>query len=210
MKSELFRQGGLEKYTWQIARDLCALGAPVTVLTSGNVVAPFVDPLLNVVSLPVHHSLSFLNVMHFDKATSAYLGENPSPIVFSLDRNRFQTHIRAGNGVHASYLHRRAHAEGFATKLSFALNPLHQTILSIEKKAFEHPDLKVLFTNSEMVKKEVLQFYNTDPEKIHVVHNGVEWHGLQNAFDTWESNSETFQFLFIGHNYRRKGLDKLL
>jgi UDP-glucose:(heptosyl)LPS alpha-1,3-glucosyltransferase len=185
IKSELFRQGGLEKYTWQIARDFCALGSPVTVLTSGNVTAPYSDPLLNIVSLPVKHSLSFLNVLHFDKACAAYLDQNPSPIIFSLDRNRFQTHIRAGNGVHASYLQRRSQEEGLAKKLSFSLNPLHHAILSLEKKAFEHPGLKTLFTNSEMVKKEVLQFYSTDPDKIQVVHNGVEWHALQNAFDTW-------------------------
>lgn len=221
IKSELFRQGGLEKYTWQIAADFCALGSPVTVLTSGSPTPPFVHPLLNVVSLPVHHRLSFLNVLHFDMACSEYLAKHPTQVVFSLDRTRFQTHIRAGNGVHAAYLKRRSQEEGIVKKLSFALNPLHHAILSLEKKAFEHPDLKTLFTNSEMVKQEVLQFYRTDPKKIQVVHNGVEWHAMQEAFDEWKAQKEknlltlhldptAFQFLFIGHNFRRKGLEKLL
>jgi UDP-glucose:(heptosyl)LPS alpha-1,3-glucosyltransferase len=215
IKSELFQQGGLEKYTWQIAADFCALGSPVTVLTSGSPTSPVVHPLLNIVSLPVHHSLSFLNVLHFDKACSAYLAKHPTPVVFSLDRLRFQTHIRAGNGVHAAYLKRRSKEEGLTKKLSFALNPLHQAILSLEKKGFEHPELKTLFTNSEMVKQEVLQFYGTDPQKIQVVHNGVEWYAMQQAFDAWEAEKEAephsaFQFLFIGHNFRRKGLEKLL
>ncbi len=221
IKSELFKQGGLEKYTWQIARDFCALNIPVTVLTSGSVTAPFDDHHLNIVSLPVHHSLSFLNVQNFDKACNAYLQKHPTPIIFSLDRNRFQTHLRAGNGVHAAYLERRSKHEGLLKKISFALNPLHRTILSLEKQAFEHNDLQLLFTNSYLVKEEVLRYYQTDPKKIVVVHNGVEWNAMRDSFEKWESAKEdtlrsfhldptAFQFLFVGHNYTRKGLEKLL
>lgn len=211
IKGELFKQGGLEKYTWQIAQDFCRLGCPVTLLTSGNVQSPLSDPLLQIVSFPIDHALSFLNVVHFDRACADYLKHHPTPIVFSLDRLHFQTHIRAGNGSHAAYLQMRAAQEGLAKKLSFALNPLHRAILSLEKKGFEDPRLKILFTNSRMVKQEILDHYWTDPGKIHVVHNGVEWHGLQEKFDVWEDQKqETYQFLFMGHNFKRKGLDKLL
>jgi len=221
IKAELFKQGGLEKYTWQIAHDFCKRGSEVTVLTSGPVQAPFSSSQLKMISFPINHILSFLNVLHFDKACTEYLTKYPSPIVFGLDRNRFQTHIRAGNGVHAAYLRHRAKEEGFVKILSFTINPLHNAILSLEKKGFEHPDLKILFTNSFMVKKEILEFYHIDPSKIQVVHNGVEWHALQESFDQWETQKEkllqelkldpfAFQFLFIGHNFKRKGLEKLL
>jgi len=221
IKAELFKQGGLEKYAWQLARDFCSLGCSTTILTSGTVQAPFSHPQLKVVSFPIAHMFSVFNVMHFDRACSDYLAKNPSPIVFSLDRNRFQTHIRAGNGVHAAYLQRRVKEEGMAKKVSFALNPLHRAILSLEKKGFEHPELKILFTNSFMVKEEVLRFYDTDPNKIQVIHNGVEWQAMQEKFDAWEPQKEkviqkfgldknAFQFLFIGHNFARKGLEKLL
>ncbi len=221
IKAALFNQGGLEKYTWEIARDFCTQGCDVSVLTSGPVQAPFSHPQLKIITFPVDHLFSFWNVAHFDKACTEYLEKNPSPIVFSLDRNRFQTHIRAGNGAHAAYLSHRSKEEGFAKRLSFAVNPLHRTILSLEKKGFEHPDLKILFTNSFMVKQEISNFYSTDPNKIQVVHNGVEWHAMQGAFDQWESQKErtlqelkldptAFQFIFIGHNFLRKGLGKLL
>lgn len=209
VKSALHKQGGLEKYTWQIARDFCALGVEVKVLTSG----PVHDPHLCVVSLPVKKRASFLNVLQFDNACAEYLEKHPTPIVFGLDRNRFQTHIRAGNGVHAAYLQRRSAEEGFFKRMSFAINPLHRAILQLERKAFEHPGLEVLFTNSEMVKQEVLRFYNTDPSKIVVVHNGVEWKAMQKDFEAWEEKKEAldaFQFLFIGHNFMRKGLKQLL
>jgi UDP-glucose:(heptosyl)LPS alpha-1,3-glucosyltransferase len=221
IKSDLHKQGGLEKYTWQIIADFCALEATVTVLTSGNPQPAFSNPRLQMISLPIKHPLSLFNVLHFDQACSNFLKKHPTPIVFSLDRNRFQTHIRAGNGTHAAYLRRRYAEEGLLKGASFVLNPLHQAILFLEKKAFEHPNLKILFTNSEMVKQEILQLYKTDPEKIRVVHNGVEWAAMQGAFDAWETEKQkklcelklnpfTFQFLFIGHNFHRKGLEKLL
>ena len=44
IKSRLDQKGGLEKYTWELARDLCRLGASVTLLTTGNIAAPFSTP----------------------------------------------------------------------------------------------------------------------------------------------------------------------
>ena len=162
-----------------------------------------------------------IQLLHFNKSCEEYLKQHPSPIVFSLDRTRSQTHIRAGNGVHAQYLAYRKLDEGKLKGLSFSLNPLHRMLLSIEKRAFEQPELKLLFANSHRVRQEILEHYNVDPKKIVVIHNGVEWQQMQPIFDRWEEQKipackkfgldpHVFQFLFIGHNYRRKGLDKLL
>lgn len=221
IKSTLHKTGGLEKYTWQLAEDFCALSAAVTILTTGSITPPFASPLLKIVSFPIRHAFSFLQLLHFDSACSHYLAEHPTPIVFSLDRTRVQTHIRAGNGVHAAYLQQRSREEGRFKSLSFHLNPLHRAILAIEKKAFEDPHLKILFTNSQMIKNEILSHYRVRPDAITVLHNGVEWHAMQSAFDNWQEgraialqkyclDPSAYHFLFIGHNYQRKGLDKLL
>jgi UDP-glucose:(heptosyl)LPS alpha-1,3-glucosyltransferase len=221
IKSGMHRTGGLEKYAWRLAEDLCAMGARVTLLTTGNVQPPFASSSLHIVSFPISRPLSLLQLLHFDRACSDFIAQHPTPIVFSLDRTRHQTHIRAGNGAHAAYLKRRRNEEGKLKSLSFAFNPLHRAILSLEKKAFEDPALKILFTNSHMVKTEILEHYEVDPHTIRVVHNGVEWRAFQKPFDLWPENRplwlqkygldpSAFQFLFVGHNYQRKGLDKLL
>jgi len=138
-----------------------------------------------------------------------------------MDRTRHQTHIRAGNGVHAAFLKRREQMEGNYNSFKKALNPLNQTILKIEKDAFESPELKILFTNSHMVKKEVLTYYQTPPEKIQVVHNGVEWNEMSKDFNHWTEEKQSicdelsldasrYHFLFIGNGYKRKGLTPLL
>ncbi len=221
LKSSLTQTGGLEKYTWQIAQRFCQKRLAVTLLTTGTSSPPFESEYLKIVSFPIDHRLSVLNLLRFDRCCVQYIKKHPTPIVFGLDRNQFQTHIRAGNGVHAAYLNYRAQEEGPYKKLSFFFNPLHQMTLQLEKKAFEHPELQILFTNSHLVKQEVLSHYAIAPEKIQVVHNGVEWTTLQPYFQSWHQKKETilrdlnlpsscYHFLFIGNNYRRKGLSKLL
>ncbi|MDQ5956852.1 MAG: glycosyltransferase family 4 protein [Candidatus Rhabdochlamydia sp.] len=221
LKSSLTQTGGLEKYTWQIAQRFCQKKIPVTLLTTGNSHSPFESDYLNIVSFPIDYRLSVLNLLQFNRCCVQYIKTHPTPIIFGLDRNQFQTHIRAGNGVHAAYLNYRAQEEGVYKKLSFFFNPLHQMTLQLEKKAFEHPELQILFTNSHLVKQEVLSYYNLAPEKIQVVHNGVEWTALEPYFHSWHQKkqailqnlklpSSCYHFLFIGNNYRRKGLSKLL
>jgi UDP-glucose:(heptosyl)LPS alpha-1,3-glucosyltransferase len=221
IKSALHKTGGLEKYTWALARDFCALKVPVTLLTTGIPTSSFVHPLLQIVSFPIAQPLSFLQLLAFDKACQDYLKVNPTPIVFSLDRTRQQTHIRAGNGVHAQYLSIRRQCEGALKRLSFTLNPLHRLLCAIEKHAFEDPGLKRLFTNSHLVKNDILKRFAIEPEKVHVIHNGVEWQEMQADFNAWEErrllhmqrwklNPSAHQFLFIGHHYQRKGLDAFL
>lgn len=89
--------------------------------------------------------------------------------------------------------------------------------MNIEKKLFENPSLKKLFTNSYQVKKELLSHYSIPYEKIEVVHNGVDLKMFN--FDK-DSKLQAIQelgippcrvhFLFVGNNYDRKGLAPLL
>ncbi len=221
IKSELSHAGGLEKWAWKLAEDFCQLDTHVTLLTSGDVTPLFTHPNLTLHALPLRHRMSALKVYAFDRACTQFLAQHPTPLIFGLDRTQAQTHLRAGNGVHAAYLQARAHEEGWLKCSSFMLNPLHQLILHLERKAFENPQLQTLFTNSHMVRAQIQQFYRVDPKKIQVVHNGVEWKAMQADFELWharraaiaqENNLDLnqFQLLFVGHNFRRKGLDKLL
>jgi UDP-glucose:(heptosyl)LPS alpha-1,3-glucosyltransferase len=221
LKSRFFQGAGLEKYARHIAKAFAGKGHPVTVLTTGESKETSLDPLIKTVFFEINKASSVQKVLSFDKSCEAYLQNTQAPVIFGLDRNRFQTHLRAGNGVHAAYLHHRARSEGWLKRLSFAVNPLHQLILRLEKEAFEHPGLQLLIVNSEMVRNEVLSYYAVDPRKIQVLHNGVEWSALEKDFATWPQskahfahslglNPHLFHFLFIGHNFRRKGLDHLL
>ena len=58
--------------------------------------------------------------------------------------------------------------EKFWKRLSFQLNPYHQMLLQVEQRGFEHPDLQKLFVNSDMVKREILHYYDVNPKKSHL------------------------------------------
>lgn len=218
LKSRSASQGGLEKYASRIASAFVQKGARVTCLTTGAI------PSNNTVAF---HSIKtaswpgFVRMEQYDRFVQRWLQNHRADLVFGMDRNRYQTHIRAGNGVHAAYLESRLATDGRLKALLCQLNPLHRKILALEKCAFEHRGLQKLFTNSRMVRDQVLARYAIDPLKIQVVHNGVEWHEMGSPFANWEMerainlqkfglDPNRFHFLFIGNGYLRKGLDRLL
>lgn len=210
LKSRSNSQGGLEKYASRIASAFVEKGAEVSILSTGTKDKNSEIPIYTTQTVPWP---AFIRMEQFDWFVKKWLKKHQPDLVFGMDRNRFQTHIRAGNGVHAAYLEARVFTEGKRKAFFCRLNPLHRKILELEKAAFENPRLQKLFTNSRMVKDQVLYYYNTDPKKVEVIHNGVEWEEMQNDFDQWEivkPRVDSFQFLFIGHGYLRKGLEKLL
>ncbi|MCB1110462.1 MAG: glycosyltransferase family 4 protein, partial [Chlamydiia bacterium] len=209
-------RGGLEKWARRIAEGFVKRGAHVDLLTTD---APSL-PHVKTHTLSPKHLLSYRKMKGFDALCQKWQKHHPRDIVFGMDRTSRQTHIRAGNGVHAAYLQRRLEYENYSS-FKAALNPLNRTILQLEKEAFESPDLKVLFTNSYMVKHEILQFYNVSPDKIEVIHNGTEWKDQEESFQSWVEKKPAiakkfgldpslFHFLFVGNGYERKGLSFLL
>jgi UDP-glucose:(heptosyl)LPS alpha-1,3-glucosyltransferase len=221
LKDRIGRQGGgLEKYARRLAEAFAAKGHDVTILTMGSANTISL-PTCQIVSLGSPNILGVANLWQFDRRCRQWLANTPQDIIFGLERTTHHTHYRAGNGVHAAYLERRKKTDGFLKGLSFAVNPLHRTILNYERTAFEDPDLRVLFTNSHMVKQEVLSYYNIAPEKVSVVHNGVEWQEWAKPFHAWPEQRQHilqalkldphhFHLLFVGHGFRRKGLPQLL
>ncbi len=222
LKSGVRQCGGLEKYTLRLARAFSSAGHRVSLLTTDCEPHVIDTNGFEVVCFGAKPRLSLHHLLRFDADCRKCIDANDFEIVFGMDRNFcLQTHYRAGNGVHAAYLARRRAFSSFYKRLSFDLNPLHKVLLAMEKATFESPQLKVLFTNSNMVRQEVLEHYRVEPQKVVVVHNGVEWQEFQTPFDEGLSmrselsrqlglKTDCFRFLFIGNDYKRKGLDLVL
>ncbi len=221
LKSQVAQHGGLEKYASRIAQGFLNRGMNVSILTTGQQRDSIPSSGLAVHSVQTCRWPAFRRMEQFDRFVNHYLLQHPNSLVFGMDRNRYQTHYRAGNGVHAAFLKSRSYTESRLKQISFLFNPLHLKILQLEKAAFENPALQKLFANSHMVRREILHYYRTDPAKIEVIHNGVEWQEMENDFNVWAACKEKaaidrkldpklFHFLFIGNGYLRKGLGQLL
>lgn len=220
LKSQVSQHGGLEKYSSRIAQGFLDRGFKVTILTTGSK-NEFIQSKISFACTKTWCWPGFVRMEQYDRFVHKYLSQHPSNLVFGMDRNRYQTHYRAGNGVHAEFLKSRSFLESKWKQLSFLLNPMHLKILELEKAAFENPRLQKLFTNSHMVREQILSHYRTDPSKIQVIHNGVEWVEMQKDFNDWPEvrkkalishhlDPNLFHFLFIGNGYLRKGLNQLI
>ncbi|MBS0626449.1 MAG: glycosyltransferase family 4 protein [Verrucomicrobia bacterium] len=219
LKSGASQRGGLEKSSSRIAAAFVAKGARVSILTTGT--PPPDQPQISFYATKTSKWPAFLRMEQFDRFVQNWLKKNPADLVFGMDRNREQTHYRAGNGVHDAYLKSRLFTEGKFKVFTCRLNPMHRKIMQLERSAFENPRLKKLFTNSRMVRDQVLERYSIERSKIEVVHNGVEWHEMEGDFQRWPEergailkrlnlDPNVFHFLFIGNGYLRKGLGQLL
>ena len=210
----LKKRGGLEKYCIRLAENFSRNNTVSIVTGDCNRSETFPCELIE---LRPFSSMKLARMLSFELMVKNYFRKTPYDIIFGMDRSFYpQTHHRAGNGVHAAWLDRRKKLTPWLRGISFALNPFHQLTKAMEQHTFEQ--VEKLFTNSHMVKEEVLQYYpKVTPEKIAVVHNGVEWHELQKPFEEsislrktlikrYNLSYDAYQFLFVGNEYLRKGL----
>ncbi|MBF0294140.1 MAG: glycosyltransferase family 4 protein [Magnetococcales bacterium] len=126
---------------------------------------------------------------------------------------------RAGDGVHAEWLHQRGMGQTpFARRLAL-LNPYHRYVLNAERRLFEHPGLRAVICNSRMVREEILARFRIDPGKLHVIYNGVDtgrFHPDARAAHRervrreWGISDGEVCFLFVGSGFARKGVAVLL
>jgi UDP-glucose:(heptosyl)LPS alpha-1,3-glucosyltransferase len=123
---------------------------------------------------------------------------------------------RAGDGVHRRWLEIRRAGAPLPERIGIALNPYHGYLCRAEKEMFEHPRLRAVICNSNMVREEILQDFRIAREKVHVIQNGVDLEAfsparraeLRAAARTELGLRERdTAFLFVGSGFARKGLD---
>ena len=189
LKANSSSKGGLEKTTRRLVDGFRARGAEVSLLTQSV------------------HGPRFLQLERYDRYVQRWINDHHPDLIFGMERNRIQTHFRAGNGVHAAYLHSR----GWLKRTCAWFSPFHRKILELEYACYSCSRLQKVFVNSHMVKRELLHYYDVDPHKIFVFHNGVEWKELEHDYSIWpDRDPSRVHFLFAGNGYARKGLKPLL
>ena len=151
----------------------------------------------------------------FARAARAAWRRQGFDIVQSHERIPGCSVYRAGDGVHRRWLEVRRAKATLAERLGIALNPYHRYVCAAEKRMFEHPRLRAVICNSRMVRDEIQQGFRIDPEKLHVIHNGVDtehFHPRERDALRGPMRAELgvqprdTVFLFVGSGFARKGL----
>ncbi|MBI3370413.1 MAG: glycosyltransferase family 4 protein [Betaproteobacteria bacterium] len=209
MKLALVRQrynpyGGAERFVERAVAALEREGADVTVISrawSGDARrVMLVDPF---------YIGRWWRDAGFARAARAAWQHAGFALVQSHERIPGASIYRAGDGVHRQWLeHRARHASPFE-RLSIALNPYHRYVRAAEKSMFEHPALRAVICNSNMVRAEILRHFAIAEDKLHVIYNGVDtvhFHPRERV----RRNGGDIALVFAGSGFARKGLDTVL
>ena len=122
---------------------------------------------------------------------------------------------RAGDGVHRRWLELRRASASVVERLGIVLNPYHAYVCEAEKRMFEHPRLRAVICNSKMVRDDIRRRFRVDPEKLHVIYNGVDiehFHPRERERLRQRSRAELgiavdeSVFVYVGSGFARKGL----
>lgn len=126
---------------------------------------------------------------------------------------------RAGDGVHAQWLDNRARTLGTLGRLGQRFSPWHRYTLSVERRLFHSPKLKVIVCNSRMVANEIKARFGVAEEKMRVIYNGVDLERFHPGLRAlWRTSmrerlglrEEARVLLFLGSGFDRKGAWRLL
>ncbi|HEY5751518.1 MAG TPA: glycosyltransferase family 4 protein [Chthoniobacterales bacterium] len=132
--------------------------------------------------------------------------------LLSLERVSSCDVYRAGDGVHASWLARRALLASPLKRLTFTWNPKHRALLNLEKRAVT--GARRIIANSWLVRNEIELHYGREiAAKVSIVHNGIDvarWAHPAVSRDIWRAQNRIPASqkvaVFAGSGWERKGL----
>lgn len=214
--------GGAERFVERALAALVAEGAEVSLIARDWAGAP-PSGARQIICNPPYSRLGGRTARDrtFAAAVQAEIAHGGYDIVQSHERIPGAMLFRAGDGVHAAWLDRRAQALGWSARLS-ALAPYHRYICRAEADMFAHPVLQAVICNSQMVKDEILRYYGPstgiDAARLHVIHNGVDLERFSPALvseraalrQQYGIPADAPLLLYVGSGFARKGIPPLL
>ena len=150
----------------------------------------------------------------FALSVGRQLNSNHFDLVQSNERVPGCDVYRAGDGVHRQWLVHRRRVQAWPARFFSALSPYHAYVQWVEKRVFEHPRLRAVICNSQMIRQEILEHFSVDPAKLHVIYNAVDCrrfgpHLKQHRAavrSEFGIPDRATLFVFVGSGFERKGL----
>jgi UDP-glucose:(heptosyl)LPS alpha-1,3-glucosyltransferase len=221
MRIALIRQkytpfGGAERYMARLVEGLAKEGHEVHILAaqwdSGG------EAAVTLHRVPVVRKPGWLKALTFSLGCKKIITRERFDVVFSLERTLSQDVYRAGDGCHRQWLRQKQLGRGLLSRLVTYLNPIQLAYLHLERGLFTDPRLKAIIANSRAGKAEIVRLYGVDPEKIHVVYNGIDAASfpLEQREEYREGLAREYglagelRILYVGSGFARKGVPALV
>lgn len=206
-------KGGLEAYTCALSRELRRRGNEVHIFanswqTEQGMVFHRV-PMIPVMSPAKNLSFAFL--------CARALARESFDVIQSMERIWFQDIYRASDGINPVQMQVRYRRR--LLRFVKAAGPRRQALAFLERRIFKGSGCRIIMTNSELIKGQIVAHYRVKPEKIRVVYNGVNrarFHpGVKDQWrrsvrEEWGIGEDQNVLLFVGNDFKLKGLQLLL
>ncbi|MEO6847561.1 MAG: glycosyltransferase family 4 protein [Chthoniobacterales bacterium] len=196
------RTGGAEAYLKRFAQELAKRGHQPVLLTCKE--WPKEDWRGEIVRIDTQSPAEF--------AKKCMERRPDYDLFFSMERVPGCDVFRAGDGVHKSWLERRARLDPAWKRWTYRLNPKHGDMLDLEKKLFSDEGVKRVIANSKMVRDEIIHYYDFPADRIDIVYNGLPFttpslpHDKNEIREQWKLPPTKTLALFVGSGWNRKGL----
>lgn len=202
IRSEVsYTKGGAERYAANLCRELCQMGHDVWVLAEK--LGSDIHPAINHLPIRVNHISSSQRNLSFHCNAQAALNDIGADQTIALSRTYPSDAFRVSDPLHCFWMGIR-YPGGFRRSLE-RFNPRHRTILRMERAILEPANTRTIVTNSELSKRLIARFYPKYPQnRIRVIYNGVDH--SQFTADTSLRTKQPLQLLFVGQDFKRKGL----
>lgn len=150
----------------------------------------------------------------FAHAARALWQQQQFDIVQSHERIPGCDIYRAGDGVHRRWLLQRTRIlPAWRAKLLMH-DRYHRYVMHAEREMYQAPELKAVICNAEMIKREIVEDFDIDAKKIHVIYNSIDSSRFVPAEERQRAvlrqqfglPADAVIFCFVGSGFERKGL----
>jgi UDP-glucose:(heptosyl)LPS alpha-1,3-glucosyltransferase len=198
--------GGAESYLKQLGKAIVDLGHEAQLITTDDW-PPNEWPFGPMTKLRAISPIGFADEL--ENARSQIRCD----VLMSLERIWRCDVYRAGDGVHQAWLNRRRKFEMPLQRFVRGVNRKHQAVLKLEESLFAKVGAARVIANSEMVKREIVDFYHYPADKIDIVRTGVALEKFRFDHEFREKcraelklKPDEISLLFAGSGWERKGL----
>jgi UDP-glucose:(heptosyl)LPS alpha-1,3-glucosyltransferase len=196
------RTGGAEAYLKRFAQTAAEAGHGIVLFSEQWPAAEWPFELVPVASQ---------SPRGFAQAMDKVRARDQCDFLFSLERIFTCDCYRAGDGVHAAWLEIRERFEPKWKKWFRRFSRKHREMLALEKELFGPRGARAVITNSNLVREEIVQYFQYPAAKIQVIHTGVPTPTATAEDRTRRRASlglkpEDCAVLFAGSGWERKGL----
>lgn len=198
------KKGGAERYAANLCRCLAEAGH--TVLVVAEIFDPAVHPAIVHISVKVDRTTSASRTKSFHERSQTAVAALEADAVLALSRTFPADAFRVSDPLHRYWMEIRY--PGAVRRFIERCNPRHRAILALEDGILDPANTRMIITNSKLSKMLIGERYDYPAERIHVVYNGVDLETFSPSFGA--QTAEAIRLLFVGQDFRRKGLAPLL